>query len=61
MVSTPEQRVEIDCPCAKTWMTPCVARDGRNACADDGLCVGCGQHPADLLTELVARYVASKP
>lgn len=48
---------EIDCPRAKTWMTPCVARDGQHACADDGVCVGCGEHPADLLRDLVRRYV----
>jgi hypothetical protein len=53
-------RNEIDCPRAKTWMTPCVARDGQNACADDGLCVGCGAHPADLLTDLLPRYLDLK-
>lgn len=47
----------IDCPRAKTWMTPCVARDGQLATADDGVCVGCGEHPADLLRDLVRRYV----
>ncbi len=44
----------VGCPRAQTDMTPCVARDGRLACADDGLCVGCGHHPADLLEDLVA-------
>jgi hypothetical protein len=41
-------------------MTPCVARDGALAADDDGLCVGCDQHPADLLKDLVAMYVALK-
>lgn len=47
----------LDCPRAKSAMTPCVARDGRLACADDGLCVGCGVHPADELRVVVKRYV----
>ena len=32
---------EIDCPRATSWMTPCIARDGHVALADDGRCVGC--------------------
>lgn len=47
----------IDCPRAKSDMTPCVARDGKIACADNGVCVGCGEHPADLLSDLVPKYV----
>jgi hypothetical protein len=43
----------IGCPRAKSAMTPCVARDGDIAVADDGGCVGCGAQPADLLRELV--------
>lgn len=43
---------EIGCPRAKSYMSPCVARDGHLACADDGVCVGCGQHPVMLLEEL---------
>lgn len=43
----------VGCPRAKTWMTPCVARDGSLALADDGGCVGCYEHPADLLKALV--------
>ena len=49
-------RNEIDCPRAKTWMTPCVARDGGPAVADDGVCVGCGVTPDDLLADLARRY-----
>ncbi len=43
----------VGCPRANSDMTPCVARDGSTACADDGRCVGCNEHPADLLTALV--------
>jgi hypothetical protein len=49
----------VGCPRAKSDMTPCVARDGHTAQADDGVCVGCGQNPADLLAELVRE--ATKP
>jgi hypothetical protein len=49
----------VGCPRAKTDMTPCVARDGRLACADNGVCVGCGEHPADLLLALV--HEVTKP
>ena len=47
---------EIDCPRAKSWMTPCIARDGRTALADDGMCVGCGHEPYTLLLDLATRY-----
>jgi hypothetical protein len=47
---TPEY---IGCPRATSDMTPCIARDGHTALADDGLCVGCSVNPADALTELV--------
>lgn len=50
----------IGCPRAKTDMTPCVARDGKPACADDGVCVGCGEHPADLLTDLVRQVTEAQ-
>jgi hypothetical protein len=49
----------VGCPRAKSDMTPCVARDGEIACSDDGLCVGCQQHPAELLKELV--FEVTKP
>jgi hypothetical protein len=48
----------IGCPRANSDMTPCVARDGRSACADDGVCVGCGEHPAYLLRDLVRHVTA---
>ena len=47
---------DIDCPRAKTWMTPCVARDRSTALADAGVCVGCGHDPRDLLRELAERW-----
>lgn len=43
----------VGCPRAATDMTPCVARDAVPAQADDGMCVGCGEWPADLLAALV--------
>jgi hypothetical protein len=46
----------IDCPRARTPMTPCVARDGRLAVADAGECVGCGADPTLLLVELGDRW-----
>jgi hypothetical protein len=56
--STPVmERSEIVCPREKSDMTPCVSRDGRVACADDGLCVGCMADPAELLADLVPRYI----
>lgn len=50
----------VGCPRAKSDMTPCVARDGKLACADDGVCVACGAHPADLLKELVFEVTKSE-
>lgn len=51
----------IDCPRAKTWMTPCVARDGGTAVAAAGVCVGCGHDPRDLLRELASRLPNPPP
>jgi hypothetical protein len=42
----------VGCPRAQTDMTPCVARDGHLACADDGNCVGCNKSPSALLISL---------
>ncbi len=47
----------IRCPRDRSDMTPCVARDGALACADNGVCVGCGDHPANLLKDLVLDFV----
>lgn len=45
----------VGCPQAASDMTPCVARDGTRAQADDGRCVGCSGQPATLLAVLVRR------
>lgn len=42
----------VGCPRAKSDMTPCIARDGSAALADDKQCVGCNMHPFSLLDEL---------
>jgi hypothetical protein len=49
-------RSQIDCPRAKSWMTPCIARDGNLALADDKTCVGCWGKPFALLRDLADRY-----
>jgi hypothetical protein len=49
----------VGCPRAKSDMTPCVARDGHTAQDDDGVCVGCGENPADLLTALVREVTTA--
>lgn len=46
----------IDCPRAKTWMTPCIARDGATALADAAVCVGCDAEPVALLADLAERH-----
>lgn len=40
---------ELVCPREKSFMTPCIARDGRLALADDGDCVFCRAVPSQLL------------
>jgi hypothetical protein len=48
-------RARIVCPRETSWMTPCIARDGHVALADDDLCAGCGVTPRAALEELRAR------
>ena len=60
MATDKDSKDIISCPRAKSDMTPCVVRDGRVACANDGFCVGCGIDPADELKLLAERYVALK-
>jgi hypothetical protein len=48
--------VHVDCPRARSWMTPCVARDRSPALADDNVCVGCGHDPRALLADLAGRW-----
>jgi hypothetical protein len=38
----------VGCPRARSDMTPCIARDGSLALADDQKCVGCAGEPANL-------------
>jgi hypothetical protein len=45
-------RHDVVCPREKTSMTPCIARDGHLALADDRRCVGCGADPYALLEDL---------
>jgi hypothetical protein len=51
---------DVDCPRAKSWMTPCVARDGATAIDDPAaarpVCVGCGSDPLELLADLAERF-----
>ena len=50
-------RDEVDCPRAKTWMTPCIARDGHTALSYPRLdCIGCGTRPRQLLLDLSERH-----
>lgn len=44
----------VGCPRAKSDMTPCIARDGCSALADEHTCVGCSEKPTALLSELRA-------
>ena len=55
----------VDCPRAKTWMTPCIARDGATALDEapkppakyrSPQCVGCGADARKLLLDLSERY-----
>lgn len=55
---------EIDCPRARSSMTPCVVRDGALACSgqtpgkgyETVVCVGCGASPRQLLLDLSQEY-----
>jgi hypothetical protein len=51
----------VGCPRAKSDMTPCIARDGALALADNFRCVGCNAHPKDLLDELRGAGVNTGP
>lgn len=39
---------DLECPREKSFMTPCIARDGSLAMADNGQCVGCGASAIEL-------------
>jgi hypothetical protein len=51
----------VGCPRAQSDMTPCIARDGHLALADDLRCVGCNQGPIALLKELADAGVDTGP
>lgn len=50
----------IACPHAKTDHSPCIARDGNLALADDALCVGCSRNTLELLGDLNERATRSR-
>ena len=52
---------EVSCPRERSPHTPCIARDGHSALADDDVCVGCGDYPGFLLGELADRMAATLP
>ena len=51
----------LACPHARTECAPCAARDGDTAVSIVGLCIGCGQSPADLLKDLANAVAADNP
>lgn len=51
----------VGCPRATSDMTPCIARDGAVALADDQRCVGCGANPLTLLTILRHEVTGKSP
>lgn len=54
----------IGCPRAKSDMTPCIARDGASALADNQNCVGCNEPPQGidgLLQELRHALTGKSP
>lgn len=50
-----ERPSQVVCPREQSFMTPCIARDGHTALADDGVCVGCGADPGPLLIEIAEK------
>jgi hypothetical protein len=51
----------VGCPRAKSDMTPCIARDGHLALADDRACVGCYAVPGQLLAQLEQGLMTRAP
>lgn len=45
------QSDELSCPREKSFMTPCVVRDGDLAMAEGKVCVGCGASVIELLND----------
>lgn len=48
----------VGCPYARSYMTPCIARDGRLALDDypDAVCVGCNHAPEEQIEDLARDY-----
>ena len=55
-----EDRNEVQCPRETSPMTPCVARDGKLAVADAGVCVGCGHRPTKLVQAFEDQHPQSE-
>lgn len=51
----------VGCPRARSDMTPCIARDGRLALDEDGMCVGCGIKAWDALVAIKRAQKLSPP
>lgn len=51
----------VGCPRAWTDMSPCIARDGGLAVADNNKCVGCGSSPGELLKEIGVTPTSNQP
>lgn len=52
---------DIDCPRARSFMTPCIARDGRLALDDVEMeCVGCSITPKAAMADLAGRFPPAK-
>lgn len=51
----------IECPRQRSSMTPCIARDGALAVADDRVCVGCGCGTRELLEVEMEKHPELEP
>jgi hypothetical protein len=52
---------EYACPREESDMTPCIGRDGKLACTDDGYCAGCNRTVAGLLLIERKKLTAEDP
>lgn len=53
------RREDLVCPRARSFMTPCIARDGKQAVSEMPIpqaCVGCGHSIESLLEEEKANH-----
>lgn len=49
-------REDVECPRERSFMTPCIARDGASALDDGGFCVGCHHRAQTLWAEFQERH-----